>query len=121
MTCETRPPFASLPPLRFLVSMLILLIGPPKAGKEILAQHLCSQHSFTRVHLSPSSNDDPNALHFDHSSTFLDHVTRTWRKDYVSTDLRSSLKLQEFSKRPFVAIVAVDAPVGVRFLRAVKE
>jgi hypothetical protein len=119
---ETCASLLSLPPPSSLL-MLILLIGPPKAGKELLAQHLCTQHFFTRVHLSPTSptSNDPNALHFDHSSAFLDHVTRTWRRDYVSTDLHSSLKLQEFSKRPFVAIVAVDAPVGVRFLRAVKE
>lgn len=114
------PALASLVAARV---MLILIVGPPKAGKELLATHLCTSHAFTRVHLAPSAAplDEPDALSFDHSSAFLDYATRTWRQNYVCTDLRSSLKLQEFAKRPFVAILAVDAPLGVRYLRAVNE
>ena len=105
--------------------MLICLVGPPQAGKHSLAQHLVAHHTFTRVHLdplsspSPSSTNSPTSLSFSSTSDFLDHATRTWRVDYVTTALTSRQKLVEFAKRPFVAIVHVDAPLGVRFKRAV--
>ncbi|TNY21402.1 cytidine deaminase-like protein [Rhodotorula diobovata] len=101
--------------------MLICLVGPPQAGKDSLARFLTTHHGFTRVHLSPSSSSSAESLSFSSSSDFLDHATRTWRIDYVTTDLASKQKLQEFAKRPFVAIVAVDAPLGVRFNRAVRR
>lgn len=103
--------------------MLIAIVGPPQAGKHTLANHLVTQHQFTRVHITSSAppplDKDANSLYFSSSSEFLDHATQTWRVDYVTTDLKNKLKLQEFSKRPFVAVVAVDAPIGVRFKRAV--
>lgn len=104
--------------------MLIAVIGPPKAGKDVLATHLVLDHGFTRVHISahrPAAASGQDALHFTSSSAFLEHATKSWRRDYVTTDLQSRLKLQEFAKRPFVAIVAVEAPLGVRFTRAVQE
>ncbi|GAA6054214.1 hypothetical protein JCM3770_001396 [Rhodotorula araucariae] len=99
--------------------MLICLVGPPQAGKDSLARFLVDHDGFTRVRLAPSS--DASALHFVSTSEFLDHATRTWRKHFVTTDLVSKQKLAEFAKRPFVAVVAVDAPLGVRFKRAVKR
>ncbi|GAA5855784.1 hypothetical protein JCM8547_000355 [Rhodosporidiobolus lusitaniae] len=104
--------------------MLICLVGPPQSGKNSLADYLVSQ-SFQRIHISPSPPppaplDAPphSHLHFTASSDFLDHATRFWRRDFVTTDLVSKSKLAEFVKRPFVAVVAVDAPLGVRFRRA---
>ena len=104
--------------------MLICLVGPPQAGKNSLADHLVAQHGYERVHLgSSSSPSQPPHLEpassYASSSEFLDHATRTWRRNYVTTDLVSKAKLVEFAKRPFVAIVAVDAPLGTRFKRAV--
>ncbi|BGP38541.1 Deoxycytidine monophosphate (dCMP) deaminase [Rhodotorula kratochvilovae] len=104
--------------------MLICLVGPPQAGKDSLARFLIDHDGFTRVHLAPSpppAKYDASSLHFASSSDFLDHATRTWRRHYVTTDLVSKQKLVEFAKRPFVAVVAVDAPLGVRFRRAVKR
>ncbi|GAA5916952.1 deoxycytidine monophosphate deaminase [Sporobolomyces salmoneus] len=101
--------------------MLICLIGPAKSGKNSLAEHLTTEHGFARVHLSsrPALGSDSSSIHFDSSSDFLDHVTRSWRRNYVTTDLTHRGKLEEFSKRPFVAVVAVDAPLGVRYRRAI--
>ncbi|GAA5935671.1 deoxycytidine monophosphate deaminase [Sporobolomyces koalae] len=101
--------------------MLICLIGLPQSGKSSLADHLVAEQGFTRVHLStlPSLDAGSTALRFDSSNDFLDHVTRSWRKDYVTTDLVHRAKLDEFAKRPFVAVVAVDAPLGIRYKRAV--
>ncbi|SCV71274.1 BQ2448_2862 [Microbotryum intermedium] len=107
--------------------MLIILIGASQAGKDTLAQHLVGTHSYTRVHLTrdrisksklaASSSD----LHFDSSTEFLDYATRYWKVDYVTTDLRNAVKLHEFSKRPFVAVVAVEAPLSVRCSRFKKS
>lgn len=91
--------------------MLVCLVGPPQAGKSSLADFLVREHAYERVHLGQTP--------YTSSSDFLDHATRTWRRNYVTTDLTSRAKLVEFAKRPFVAIVAVDAPLGVRFRRAV--
>ncbi|GAA5898290.1 hypothetical protein JCM8208_006933, partial [Rhodotorula glutinis] len=106
--------------------MLVCLVGPPQAGKSSLANHLVAHHGFTRVHLgdppppsSSSSSNPSSTLTFSSTSDFLDHATRTWRVDYVTTALTSRQKLVEFAKRPFVAIVHVDAPLGIRFKRAV--
>ncbi|GAA5869057.1 hypothetical protein JCM3774_002462 [Rhodotorula dairenensis] len=102
--------------------MLICLVGPPQAGKESLAEHLVAEHGYERVHLASSTRTGPRSgarSVYASSSEFLDHATRTWRRNYVTTDLVSKAKLVEFAKRPFVAIVAVDAPLGVRFKRAV--
>lgn len=104
-----------------LAAMLVCIVGPPQAGKKSLADHLVRDHAFARVHLVSSlptsrSQDD---LYFTSSSDFLDHATRTWRRNFVTVDLVSKAKLAEFVKRPFVAVVAVDAPLGVRFRRAV--
>ncbi|KAK4058339.1 Deoxycytidine monophosphate (dCMP) deaminase [Microbotryomycetes sp. JL221] len=104
--------------------MLIVIVGPPQAGKNLLANHLVDRHGFARVHVGGGPHDDgdatrTNALKFSSSSDFLEHATKTWRCDYVCTDLLSHSKLQEFCKRPFVAVVAVDAPLGVRYRRAV--
>ena len=102
--------------------MLICLVGPPQAGKNSLADHLVAQHGYERVYLGSSSSQPPHlgpASSYASSSEFLDHATRTWRRNYVTTDLVSKAKLVEFAKRPFVAIVAVDAPLGTRFKRAV--
>lgn len=99
--------------------MLIFLVGPPQAGKNSLADHLVAQHGYERVYLGSSSPPHLEPGFYASSSEFLDHATRTWRRNYVTTDLVSKAKLVEFAKRPFVAIVAVDAPLGTRFRRAV--
>ena len=50
----------------------------------------------------------------------LDHVTRDWRNNYVTADVRSYDDLHEFAIRPFVLIVKLDAPVLERFRRMIR-
>ena len=47
----------------------------------------------------------------------LDHVTRNWRKDFVTVDLTSSSLVDLFAKRPFFLLVNVDAPLLQRYHR----
>ncbi|KAF8560060.1 hypothetical protein OG21DRAFT_1473562 [Imleria badia] len=47
----------------------------------------------------------------------LDHVTRNWRKDFVTVDLTSSPLVGLFAKRPFFLLVNVDAPLLQRYRR----
>ncbi|GAA5834072.1 hypothetical protein JCM11251_003611 [Rhodosporidiobolus azoricus] len=106
--------------------MLLCLIGPPQSGKNLLAEYLTTHLDYSRVHIGqsppppPPLDAPPNShIHFATSSDFLDHATRYWRRHFVTTDLVHKVKLQEFAKRPFVAVIAVDAPLGVRYKRAV--
>ncbi|POY72418.1 putative dCMP deaminase [Rhodotorula taiwanensis] len=86
--------------------MLICLVGPPQAGKDSLARFLVNEHAFERIRLGrprprrdPIERDDAGST-FSSSSEFLDHATRTWRRNFVTTDLVSKAKLVEFAKRP---------------------
>lgn len=108
---------------------LIAILGPTASGKNTLANHLQSTQAFIRVHIDPNttqslpSDDDITSteLGFRHSSDLLSHATRQWRRNFVTTDLRDKDKLQEFVKRPFVVVIDVSAPVGVRWRRAIKR
>lgn len=120
----SEPTFPFLAPSR--TAMLIAIIGPPCAGKHLLQQHLVTTHQYTKVTISaqtpPPARDDPTSLHFTTASAFLDYATTKWRRDYVTLDLRKSgAQLREFLKRPFVAVVSVNAPVGLRYSRQVKR
>lgn len=58
-----------------------------------------------------------------HPATFvspeklLNHVTRNWRKNFVTVDLTSSSLVNLFAKRPFFLLVSVDAPLLQRYHR----
>ncbi|KAI5477113.1 dCMP deaminase [Pseudohyphozyma bogoriensis] len=101
--------------------MLIALLGPACSGKSTLASHLVDTLTFKRVHVGhpPLTDRSNDSLFFASSSAFLDYATQHYQEDFVTTDLTDGVKLAEFAKRPFVAIVGVEAPVGVRFSRAV--
>ena len=48
----------------------------------------------------------------------LTHVTRHWRKNFVTVDLTSSPLIDLFVKRPFFLLVNVDAPLLQRYRRS---
>ena len=47
----------------------------------------------------------------------LDHVTRNWRKNFVTVDLTCTPLVSLFAKRPFFLLVNVDAPLLQRYRR----
>lgn len=47
----------------------------------------------------------------------LEYATRHWREHFVTTSLSHFDDIDPFLKRPFFLLVAVDGPLGSRFLR----
>ncbi|KAF8140572.1 cytidine deaminase-like protein [Boletus edulis] len=69
---------------------------------------------------SPVSSAFPhrsNPMAFSSPEELLDHVTRNWRKDFVTIDLTSAPLIALFVKRPFFLLVNVDAPLLQRYRR----
>ncbi|KAI0257220.1 cytidine deaminase-like protein [Lactifluus subvellereus] len=58
------------------------------------------------------------ALCFTSAAELLEHVTRNWRYNFVTQDLRTEWMIQMFIKRPFFMVVGVDGPLSDRFRRA---
>jgi len=56
-------------------------------------------------------------LVFSSSVALLQHVTKNWRTDFVTMDLRTKELLEPFTTRPFFMIVSIDAPLLIRFRR----
>lgn len=70
---------------------------------------------------SPMSGGSPQReqpLYFSTSSDMLEHATRNWRMNFVTIDLDTQESLEQFVRRPFVMVVNVDAPILLRFERA---
>lgn len=72
---------------------------------------------------SPMSGGSPQReqpLYFSTSSDMLEHATRNWRMNFVTIDLDTQESLEQFVRRPFVMVVNVDAPILLRFERALR-
>lgn len=65
--------------------------------------------SFFPHHFQPVTFTSPGEL--------FNHVTRNWRKNFVTVDLTSSPLVSLFAKRPFFLLVNVDAPLLQRYHR----
>ena len=57
-------------------------------------------------------------LCFASAAELLEHVTRNWRQDYVTQDLRTEQAIQMFIKRPFFMLLSIDGPISDRIRRA---
>lgn len=67
--------------------------------------------------LSPSPHHS-HPLTFASPEELLNHVTRNWRKNFVTVDLTSDPLVTLFAKRPFFLLVNVDAPLLQRYRRS---
>lgn len=67
---------------------------------------------------APFHKNARKPLHFHLPSELLDHVTRNWRTNFVTLDIRTKEVVEVFMKRPFFMLVRVDAPVYDRFKRS---
>jgi hypothetical protein len=57
------------------------------------------------------------ALCFSSAASLLEHVTRNWRHNFVTLDLRTEWMIKMFARRPFFMLVNVDGPISDRFRR----
>lgn len=69
---------------------------------------------------SASPVRQPQSMHFSSSALLLDYVTERWRLNFVTTDLKTKDHLESFSTRPFFLLLQVDAPIMVRYRRAIR-
>ncbi|TPX55722.1 hypothetical protein PhCBS80983_g05090 [Powellomyces hirtus] len=105
--------------------MLIALAGPPASGKRTVAQYLINAYGFQPVFLA-SDNDSAKTLEkgapqtpfrFSTAIDLVHYVTSHWSKDFVLVSIENVSDWEPLSKRPFCLLVAVDAPLSVRFTR----
>lgn len=104
--------------------MLIALIGSLCSGKHLIAEHLQKEYGFQKLVLDNEATDMQNLsldekspLRFLSASELLLFVTKRWTNKYVTLDLTHLHTLDEFRKRPFFLLVAVDAPISLRWNR----
>ncbi|KAH7102848.1 cytidine deaminase-like protein [Auriculariales sp. MPI-PUGE-AT-0066] len=121
--------------------MLIVIIGTRCAGKSTIRDYLALQKGFTILQLELESDtfgeslavmrpgseaqlslgsQVPRTLTVQNRVMMLDYVTRNWQTDFVTTALdgRRPEVLAEFVRRPFCAVMHVDAPIHLRWQRA---
>ena len=101
--------------------MFVALVGPPASGKDEIARFLCEVQGFRRARISLSSAAREGDVCMPDAGTLLDHVTSHWQTRFVTTDLRDQDEVDAFRKRPFVLVVAVEAPLTVRYRRAIER
>ena len=118
--------------------MLVLLVGPPCAGKERVADFLVAAHAFRRVRVrapccappprtptaeaaaagSQSGAGSGGDVSFADPAHLLDYATAHWTQNLVCRDIACARDFAVgFDKRPWVLLVAVDAPLGLRWKR----
>ena len=111
--------------------MIIGLCGTRNAGKNIVAQYLVNELGFTQVaDTTPFQNVLPSAhvetlksapvKHSSHPSP--DMLRQCWRSNInvvIECIDPFDIVLPDLLKRPYFALIYVDAPFGIRFQRAV--
>ncbi|EKM48711.1 uncharacterized protein PHACADRAFT_132240, partial [Phanerochaete carnosa HHB-10118-sp] len=126
--------------------MFIAIVGTRLSGKSTVQEYLLSFKGFNVLRLverdssvstlaynsTSESELDPVSVRIESSTiedhlTFsshtemLDYVTKNWRSDFVTVDLRSQSLLEKFSTRPFFMVVSVDAPILIRYHRSMRR
>lgn len=59
-------------------------------------------------------------LLFRSPAELLAHITKNWRTNFVTIDLDTREVLAEFMTRPFVLVLAIDAPLLTRYRRSME-
>ncbi|KDQ18249.1 hypothetical protein BOTBODRAFT_104411 [Botryobasidium botryosum FD-172 SS1] len=95
--------------------MFIGIIGTACSGKKAVEKYLL-ERDFTPLRLQRS---DSSGKYFADASSMLDYATHNWRENHVTTCLDRSEILEPFIKRPFFLLLSVDAPIFLRWKRAV--
>ncbi|OZJ04883.1 hypothetical protein BZG36_02520 [Bifiguratus adelaidae] len=112
--------------------MFIGITGPRCAGKHAVASFLVSLYGFQYIALSDGSDSNGTAdqggsqdehvgladhtLSFETLKEVETFVTERWQQDFVTCDV-DIVSCDLLRKRPFVLIVAVEAPITMRYSR----
>ncbi|ORX91852.1 deoxycytidylate deaminase [Basidiobolus meristosporus CBS 931.73] len=98
--------------------MFIGLTGTLCSGKHTIARYLIEAHQFQYITLTTDPRaKEFNALTFDSAKEIQEFTTKNWRSNYVICHISTANELNLYRKRPFFLLVAVDAPLIVRYNR----
>ncbi|KAJ1985443.1 Deoxycytidine monophosphate (dCMP) deaminase [Dimargaris cristalligena] len=98
--------------------MFISIIGPDCSGKKTTMQYLIQKLSFQALALGHRQSFMPeDTMVFSHVTEMLRYVTQNWRSHFVACDIDRLQDLTVLRKRPFFLLVAIDAPVSLRYQR----
>ncbi|KAG0783940.1 hypothetical protein G6F22_008495 [Rhizopus arrhizus] len=103
--------------------MFIGIIGPKSSGKHTIAEYLVNRHGFEfltiRKNLDVYNRDVySNARYFDNIDNMQVYVTERWQDNFITCDIDCK-DLDMLRKRPFFLLLAVEAPVTMRYKRSV--
>ncbi|KAI9189569.1 Deoxycytidine monophosphate (dCMP) deaminase [Blastocladiella emersonii ATCC 22665] len=102
--------------------MLIILAGPRYAGKRTIARFLADEWGFSALQLATPATESvyDGAVTFSSVDEIESHVLSEdrWRSNWVVLGLHDASAMAALRKRPFVLVVAVDAPAMVKFARS---
>ncbi|KAI0001704.1 cytidine deaminase-like protein [Russula vinacea] len=100
--------------------MFIAIIGTRLSGKSTVETYLTEKGFIPVKVISRTPEHKDRAQARNEVAELLEHVTRNWRKDFVTQDLRTEQAIQMFIKRPFFMLLSIDGPISDRFRRANK-
>ncbi|KAJ1920316.1 Deoxycytidine monophosphate (dCMP) deaminase [Mycoemilia scoparia] len=101
-----------------------ILIGSSASGRQEVVNYLVKHEGFTEVFIGDSllnghHSDEEDKVKTCHknSDELLKYVTPRWRENFVTRDLCNTDSLYQFKKRPFFLLVAIHAPIKLRYQR----
>ncbi|KAF2772479.1 hypothetical protein EJ03DRAFT_266482 [Teratosphaeria nubilosa] len=114
--------------------MLIGICGAICAGKHSVKDYLISRHNFSELVLTrpgatpsieksaseahvPDVQPSETAVEFTSTTDLLDHATKKWRTNFVTTSVFSEDTVDTLSHRPFFILLHIDAPISIRWAR----
>lgn len=109
---------------------VIGLCGLQGCGKSVIAEELVEKHGFKQIHLTNtkvidgfvslediSNPSESSKLKFSSVDDIFDFMTNHWKENFVISCLREEDEFATLLKRPFFMVLAVMAPVQVRYER----
>ncbi|KAI7134914.1 deoxycytidylate deaminase [Hortaea werneckii] len=118
--------------------MLIGICGGICAGKHSIQDFLVREHDFTPLHLSRTEtpgieksasgstvptgdssqpNGTRNSQTFATAEALVDHATKNWQANFVTTSIYDETIVEALAHRPFFILVHIDAPISIRWQR----
>ncbi|KAI7115246.1 hypothetical protein KC324_g19167, partial [Hortaea werneckii] len=118
--------------------MLIGICGGICAGKHSIQDFLVQEHHFSPLHLSRAEtpgieksasgstvpngdssqpNGTSNSQTFATAEALVDHATKNWQVNFVTTSIYDETIVEALAHRPFFILVHIDAPISIRWQR----